>query len=266
MGLGVPAAGFAAINGQELYYEAQGAGPPLVLIHGALMTIGLMKDYPSRLAASRKVIAVEAQGHGHTADIDRPLRFELLADDIAGLLDHLGLPEADLFGYSVGAGVALQVAIRHPARVRRVVAASATYQSSGLHPELTAGSDKDTADMLRDSPYHRAYQAVAPDPEHWPELVAKVSNLDAQSQDWPPELLAAITSPIMLIVADNDIVRLEHAVEMIHLLGGGIAGDFHGIPRSRLAVIPGTTHAGLCDRAAWVVPMIEEFLSQQRTT
>src|SRR5215472_6073365 len=153
MGAGDVTAGFAAINGLELYYETRGAGRPLVLIHGALMSIGLMKDYPARLAASRQVIAVELQAHGHTADIDRPLRFELLADDIVALLDHLGLPEADLFGYSIGAGVALQVAIRHPARVGRLVAASATYRTDGLHPEIAAitagtanGSDAGDAD------------------------------------------------------------------------------------------------------------------------
>jgi pimeloyl-ACP methyl ester carboxylesterase len=258
--IGDVTAGFAPVDGLELYYETRGAGRPLVLIHGALMTIGLMKDYPARLAAGRQVIAVELQAHGHTADIDRPLRFELLADDIVGLLDHLGLPEADLFGYSIGAGVALQVAIHHPARVGRLVAASVTYRTDGLHPEITAGGDRGDVDLLQDSPYHQAYQAVAPDPRRWPALVAKIFDLDAQPQEWPAEQVAAITARTMLIVADNDIVRLEHAVEMIHLLGGGIVGDLHGVPESRLAVIPGTSHTGLCDRAAWVVPMIEEFL------
>jgi pimeloyl-ACP methyl ester carboxylesterase len=133
----------AAVNGLALYYETRGTGRPLVLIHGALMTIGLMQDYPARLAAGRQVIAVERQGHGHTADAARPLRFEQMADDIAALLDHLGLPEADLFGFSIGAAVALQVAIRHPARARRVVAASATYRTDGLHPELAAGDGAD---------------------------------------------------------------------------------------------------------------------------
>jgi pimeloyl-ACP methyl ester carboxylesterase len=216
---------------------------------------------PSRLAANRQVIAVELQGHGHTADIDRPLRFELLADDIVALPDHLDLPMADIFGYSVGAGVALQVAIRHPARVGQVVAASATYRTEGLHPEIAAGNAGGDPDLLRDSPYHRAYQAVAPDPQRWPLLIAKIFDLDAQPQNWPAEQVAAIAAPTMLIVADNDVVRLEHAVEMFHLLGGGIVGDLHGVPDSRLAVVPGTSHVGLCDRAEWVVPMIEEFLT-----
>jgi pimeloyl-ACP methyl ester carboxylesterase len=170
-----------------------------------------------------------------TPDVGRQLRYELLADDIAALLDYLGLEPADLVGYSLGAGVALQVAIRHPSRVRRLVCMSVTYRSDGLHPEMTAGqNDDDALDQLAGSTYHRAYAAVAPDPAHWPELVRKVLNLDAQPQNWPAAQVAAIRPQTMLIVADNDIVRLEHAA--------------------------GTSHTGLCERAGWVVPMIADFL------
>lgn len=254
-------AAVARLNDLELYYETLGDGPPLVLIHGSLMTVSLMNDYPDLLAANRRVIAVELQGHGHTPDIGRPLRYELLADDIAALLDHLDLAQADLVGYSLGAGVAFQVAIRHPGRVRRLVCMSVTYRSAGLHPEMSAmENDDDALEQLSDSTYHRAYDAVAPGPGHWPELVRKVLNLDAQPQSWPAAQVAAIKPPTMLIVADNDIVRLEHAVEMYHLLGGGIVGDLHGLPAGRLAVIPGTSHTGLCERAGWVVPMIADFL------
>ena len=254
-------AAFARLGELELYYETQGTGPPLVLIHGSLMTAGLMDDYPALLAAGRRVITVELQGHGHTRDIGRPLRYELLADDIAALLGHLGLARADLVGYSLGAGVAMQVAMRHPAQVRRMAVMSATYRTDGLHPEMTAAADPGAAlEQLSGSIYHQAYRDVAPDPERWPDLVRKVLDLDAQPQDWPATQVAAIAAPTMLVVADSDIVRLEHAVEMFHLLGGGVAGDIHGLPSARLAVVPGTTHAGLCDRAAWVVPMIAEFL------
>jgi pimeloyl-ACP methyl ester carboxylesterase len=254
-------AAFARLGELELYYETQGAGPPLVLIHGSLMTAGLMNDYPALLAAGRRVITVELQGHGHTHDIGRPLRYEPLADDIAALLGHLGLARADLFGYSLGAGVAMQVAMRHPARVRRLAVMSATYRADGLHPEMTAAADPGAAlEQLSGSIYHQAYRDVAPDPERWPDLVRKVLDLDAQPQDWPAARVAAIAAPTMLVVADSDIVRLEHAVEMFHLLGGGVAGDIHGLPAARLAVVPGTTHVGLCDRAEWVVPMIAEFL------
>ena len=253
-------AAFARLGELELYYETQGTGPPLVLIHGSLMTAGLLNDYPALLAARRRVITVELQGHGHTRDIGRPLRYELLADDIAALLGQLGV-QADLVGYSLGAGVALQVAMRHPGRVRRVAVMSATYRSDGLHPEMTAAVDPgDVLEQLSDSIYHQAYLDVAPDPAHWPDLVRKVLDLDAQPQDWPAARVAAIAAPVMLIVADNDIVRLEHAVEMFHVLGGGVAGDIHGLPAARLAVVPGTTHTSLCGSAGRVVPMITEFL------
>lgn len=254
-------AGFARLGQLELYYETLGTGRPLVLVHGSLMTVSLMNAYTALFAAHRQVIAVDLQGHGHTRDISRPLRYELLADDIAALLDHLGVAQADLVGYSLGAGVALQAAIRHPGRVRRLAAMSVTYRTDGLHPEMATVQDIGSVlQQLSGSVYHRAYEAVAPDPAHWPELVRKVLDLDAQPQDWPAAHVSAINAPAMLVVADNDIVRLEHAVEMIHLLGGGIAGDIHGLPASRLAVVPGTTHTGLCDRAQWVVPMIVEFL------
>ncbi len=257
---------YARLGQLELYYETLGSGQPLVLIHGSLMTIGLLNDYPALLAQHRRVIAVELQAHGHTHDISRPLRYEFLADDIAALLDHLGLPQADLAGYSLGAGVALQVAMRHPGRVRRLIGISATYRSDGLHPEMTAAMDSETMlGQLTGSQYHRAYEEVAPDARLWPELVRKVLDLDTQPQNWPTAQLAAITAPTMLIVADNDIVRLEHAVEMFHWLGGGVAGDLHGLPSARLAVVPGTTHSGLCDRAHWVVPMIAEFLHRDDT-
>jgi pimeloyl-ACP methyl ester carboxylesterase len=126
---------------------------------------------------------------------------------------------------------------------------------------MTAAADPGAAlEQLSGSIYHQAYRDVAPDPERWPGLVRKVLDLDAQPQDWPAARVAAIAAPTMLVVADSDIVRLEHAVEMFHLLGGGVAGDIHGLPAARLTVVPGTTHTGLCDRAEWVVPMIAEFL------
>ena len=254
-------ASVARLGELELYYETAGTGPPLVLIHGSLMTIGLMNDYPALLAEHRRVIAVELQAHGRTPDISRPLRYELLADDIAALLDHLGLAHADLFGYSLGAAVAMQVAIRHPDRVRRLVCMSVSYRTAGMHAEMSEAVDVDESlEQLEGSQYQHAYQAVAPDPGRWPDLVRKVLELDAQPQDWPAEQVAGIRAPVMLIAGDNDIVRLEHVAEMYHLLGGGVFGDVAGLPVSRLAVIPGTGHIGMSDRAKWVVPMTAEFL------
>jgi pimeloyl-ACP methyl ester carboxylesterase len=254
-------AGFAEVNGPRLYYETRGTGEPLILLHGSLMTIELMGGYLRELSRTRRVIAVELQGHGRTPDVDRPLRYELMADDVAALLDELDLEQADVFGYSTGAAVALQLALRHPGRVRRLIAASVSYRGDGLHPEFGAevGGEAALAE-LEDSPYHRAYRAVAPDPSAWPTLVGKVLELDARPQDWPAEEIATIAAPVMLIAADNDIVRLEHTVELYHLLGGGIPGDLRGLPASWLAVVPGTTHAGMQERAPLVAPMITAFL------
>jgi pimeloyl-ACP methyl ester carboxylesterase len=259
---GDPDVGFAEVNGLRMYYEVHGAGRPLVLLHGSLMTIDLMGDYVTQLASARQVVAVELQAHGRTRDINRPLRYELMADDIAALVEHLGLAQADVFGYSTGAAVALQLGMRHPARVRRIVAASVSYRSDGLHPQF--GADAAVATMLAElenSVYHQAYLAVAPDTSAWPGLVEKVLELDAQPQDWPADDIASIAAPVMLIAADNDIVRLEHTVDLYHLLGGGVPGDLHGLPSSWLAVVPGTTHAGMRERAVWVAPLIAGFLA-----
>ena len=255
------AAAFARLGELELYYEMLGAGPPLVLIHGSLMTAGLLKEDPALLAAGLQVITVELQGHGHTRDIGRPLRYELLADDIAALLDHLGLARADLVGYSLGARrgrAGRDPASRPgPAPGRDIRHVPQRRPAPGDDRRGGRGQRRGAALGQHLPPGLRGCRAG---PGGLAGLVRKVLDLDAQPQDWPAAQVAAIEAPVMLVVADSDIVRLEHAVEMFHLLGGGIAGDIHGLPASRLAVVPGTTHTGLCDRAAWVVPMLTEFL------
>jgi pimeloyl-ACP methyl ester carboxylesterase len=150
--------------------------------------------------------------------------------------------------------------------VRRVVAASVTYRTDGLHPDLATAQAGAALDQLDGTPFHDAYVAVAPQPERWHTLVAKNFDLDAQPQEWPTETIRAIEAPVMLVVADSDIVRLEHAVELFHLLGGGVVGDLDGLPRCRLAVVPGTSHVGLIDRSDWLIPMITEFLDGARST
>jgi pimeloyl-ACP methyl ester carboxylesterase len=269
-----PSTGYAPVGGLQLYYERYRAdrdgadrdgadrdgSPPLVVIHGSLMTIDLMAAYIEPLAATREVIAVELQAHGRTRDIDRPLRYESLADDIAALLAHLGIPSADLFGYSTGAGVALQVAIRHPGVARRLVVASGTYRTDGMHPAFLSGLGTMTADDLGGTPWEAAYLDVADDPDGWPALVARVGELDREPQQWPSEAISGITAPTMVVIGDSDLVRPEHAVRMFGLLGGGVAGDLTGLPDARLAVLPGTTHVGVLERADWLVPMIVEFL------
>ncbi len=252
---------YASVNGLNMYYEIHGTGNPLVLLHGAFSGIDTSfgKVLPS-FAMTRQVIAIEQQGHGHTADIDRPLSYEQMADDTAALLRYLNVQTADIFGWSMGGGIALQVAMRHPPLVRKLVVASATFNSEGLHPEARAGIETSKVEDLAGSKWHRAYASTAPNPANWPTLFAKVHQLDLAIQDWPSEAIHAIQAPTLIIIADSDLVRPEHAVEMFRVLGGGVDGDNVGLPHSQLAVLPGTTHITLVERTDWLVSMITAFL------
>jgi pimeloyl-ACP methyl ester carboxylesterase len=256
---------YASVNGLEMYYEIHGTGGPLVLLHGAYMTIDAMGEVVPSLAKTQRIIAVELQGHGRTADIDRPLSYEQMADDTAALLRHIGIEEADIFGYSMGGGIALQVTIRHPEVVRKLVVASASYTSDGMHPELLEMIPTLTPEAFAGSPIEEAYLRTAPNPEDFPTLVAKLKQLDMEPFAWAPEDIQGIGAPALLIIGDSDAIRLEHAVELFRLLGGGVMGDLAGLPRSQLAVLPGTAHfvhagSGLLDRADWLLSMIDGFL------
>jgi pimeloyl-ACP methyl ester carboxylesterase len=253
--------GYAPVNGLRMYYEIHGAGQPLLVLHGSFMTIGLMGKLIPALAQSRRVIAVEFQGHGHTADIDRPITYEQLADDVVALLRHLGVDTADVYGYSLGGGVALQVAFRHPEVVRKLVVVSATYSTEGAYPEVWAGIEQITPALFDGTPWREAYDRTAPNPKAFPELVAKLKHLDMTPFDWTAEAVRAIAAPTLIVVGDADGTRLEHAVEMFRLRGGGVFGDLAPtLPASQLAILPGTTHVGMLDRADWLAPMVTAFL------
>jgi pimeloyl-ACP methyl ester carboxylesterase len=256
------ASGYWPVDGLDLYYEVHGTGRPLVLLHGAMGTIeSCFAALLPRLAETHTVVATELQGHGHTADIDRPLSMSQLADDTAGLIHGLGIPAADLVGYSLGGGVALQLAISHPELVGRLVFAGGTsYRRDGLHPDMLEETDADLPD-LDGTVWQQAYARVAPDPSSWPALVAKVAQLDRTFEGWTPEDISSIRAPTLLIIGDADIVRPEHTVEMFRLLGGGLNGDLAGIPAARLAVLPGTSHTGVLERTDWLASMILEFLA-----
>jgi pimeloyl-ACP methyl ester carboxylesterase len=220
-----------------------------------------------QLAATRQVIAVELQGHGHTGDTGRPLRFELLADDIAALITQLGLERADIFGYSLGGGVALQTAIRHPEVVRKLVLVSTPFSTTGWYPEDRAAQAAITADAFAGTPLHDTYLQTSPTPDAWPTVVDKVRDLVTADYDWA-EAVAALQAPALLVVGDGDGVRLAHAVEFFGLLGGGKGdGDLAGQPTSALAVLPATTHVGwappfhgILARIHLLVAIINEFL------
>jgi pimeloyl-ACP methyl ester carboxylesterase len=257
--------GYAPVNGLSMYYEVHGEGPPVLLLHGAYMTIDMMGPILPGLAESRQVIAVELQGHGRTADIDRPITHEQMADDAAALLVHVGVGSADVVGYSMGGGVALQLAIRHPAVVRKLVVASTSYTSDGMHSALLEMLPSTTPEMFAGSPIEEAYLRIAPNPGDFPTLVDKLKQLDTTAFAWPHEDIRRIAAPTLIIVGDSDAIRLEHAVELFGLLGGGVMGDLAGLAKSQLAVLPGTSHFmppgfGLLDRADWLLAMISPFL------
>jgi pimeloyl-ACP methyl ester carboxylesterase len=257
--------GYAPLDGLDMYYEIHGAGQPLVLLHGAYMTIDLMGPILPGLAATRQVIALEQQGHGRTADADRPITYEQMADDTAAAMRHLRIDDADVFGYSMGGGIALQLAIRHPSLVRKLVVASASFTSDSMHPEALEMFPSITPELFAGSPIEEAYLRTAPNPGDFPKLVEKLKELDTTSFAWPEEDIRAFAAPTLIVLGDSDGVRLEHAVELFRLRGGGVMGDLAGLPESQLAVLPGTAHfvppgRGLLDRTDWLLAMIPPFL------
>jgi pimeloyl-ACP methyl ester carboxylesterase len=252
--------GYAPVNGLQMYYEVHGSGGrPLVLLHGNLSTIGV--DFggiiPS-LAKGRQVIAVEQQAHGHTADIDRPLSIRSWTGDTAALLRHLGVERADLFGYSSGSAVAFQLALDHPELVGKLVLASFSHRLDGLHPGLMENVGGLKPEHLAGTPFERDYARVAPNPGDWPRLIEKISQMDADLPEWSDDDLRGVAAPTMLVYGDSDIVRPEHMAETFRLLG-----DLGGLPRARLAVLPGTTHITLVQRADWLASMVGEFLDDE---
>jgi pimeloyl-ACP methyl ester carboxylesterase len=255
--------GYVPVHGLQMYYEIHGSGQPLVLLHGAFSATGtsFSKLLP-KLAKTRQVVAFELQGHGHTADIDRPLSLEDMADDVAAALPQLGIERADVMGYSMGAAVALHLAIRHPEVLRKLVLASGTFNKLGAHPGLWEGLGEMKPEMMYGSPWHEEYLRIAPHPENFEQLFAKKTKMDKKTKDIPRTKIRSIKAPTLLIIGDSDLVRPEHAVEMFRLLGGGVFGDTPaGLPHSQLAVLPGTSHITVADRADWIVSMVDSFLN-----
>jgi pimeloyl-ACP methyl ester carboxylesterase len=253
---------YASVNGLDMYYEIHGEGQPLVLLHGAFSAIGTSFGLLlPELAKSRQVIAFELQGHGRTADIDRPLSLEQMADDVAAALQYLGIEQADICGYSMGAAVALQLVMRHPDVVRKLILISVTYNLAGIHPGIMDGLGEMKPEMMVGSPWHDEYIQIAPHPEHFAALFAKKAEMDQRMQDIPAEAIQAIQSPTLLIIGDSDLTRPEHAVEMFRLLGGGVFGDTPaGLPKSQLAILPGTSHVTAVHRTDLLLAMIPVFL------
>ena len=246
--------GYAPVNGLRMYYEVHGTGRPLVLLHGGLLTIDLsFGDLLPALAAGRQVIATELQGHGRTADVERDIDLGFLAGDVAALLDHLGVGQADVLGFSLGGGVALQLALDHPDRVGRLIPVSFGYASDGFHPEISDPAQHATSTRMPTEDDFRqmreAYARLAPDPGHFAEFAAKTSHAANHHRGWTAAELGGITAPTLLVFGDHDFIRLEHAVQM-HAL----------IPGAQLAVLPGATHMGVLRRTDLIVPLVTGFL------
>lgn len=256
-----PTTGYAPVNGLNMYYEVHGRGAPVVLLHGAFMTITNNWDgWISELSKTRQVIAVEMQGHGRTADIPRDITLANLADDVAALLTYLKIARADLIGYSMGGAVAMQVAIRHPAKVRRAVIISSTFRRDGMVPEGLDALSKLTADDFKGSPIEAEYRKLSPTPEAFPRLVQRVLAPASKGYDFGADQLQATTAPMFFIHGDADGVRLAHVAEMFRLKGGEIHGDVRPRSASRLAILPNTTHVTLMQRMPIIVPMVNDFL------
>ncbi|NNH72810.1 alpha/beta hydrolase [Nocardia uniformis] len=251
---------YAAVNGLQLYYEIHGTGQPLVLLHGGLGNAETsFSALLPELTKNRKVITVDLQAHGHTADIDRPLSFEQMADDVAGLIDHLELEKVDVLGYSLGGGVALQLGSRNPDVVNKLVINSAAYRFDGWTAEGRTGMASIDPTAMIGTPMHEAYTRTAPRPGDWPVFAAKTKQLLTRDFDWTTEV-AAITAPTLVVIAESDIVERPHAVDLINLLGSGTADATSDTAAATLEIVPGTTHYDILYRADLLLPIIEPFL------
>ncbi|MFC5922365.1 alpha/beta fold hydrolase [Micromonospora vulcania] len=258
---------YADVNGLRLWYESHGDGRPLVLLHGGYGSTEMFVPIMPALARRRRVIAVDLQAHGRTADVDRPLLYETLADDVAALLGHLDLPSAELLGYSLGGGVALRTAIQHPALVRRLVLVSTPCRQTGWYPEVLAAmaaQDERVGEQMRGTPPHQLYQRIAPRPQDWPRLWAKSGDLLRRAYDWSDEV-ARLAIPTLLVFADADSIPTTHMAEFYGLLGGGHRDpgwDGTDRPAARLAVLPGHTHYDIVSAPALPAAVLE-FLTHQ---
>lgn len=259
-----PSHGYAPVNGLQMYYEIHGSGQPLVLLHGGAGATEMFTPILPQLSQSHQVIAADLQAHGRTADIDRPLRYESMGDDVAELIRFLKLRKADLIGYSLGAGAAIRAAIQHPEVVRKLVAISTPFERDGWYPEVKEAMSQgspESAEAMKQSPMYQMYARIAPRPQDWPVLFSKLGEMLRRDYDWTEEV-KKIKVPVMVVVGDADSVRPAHAVEFFELLGGGkedAGWDGSKMPKSRLAVLPGVTHYSIF-ASPTLVPAILPFL------
>ncbi|KFC62417.1 putative hydrolase, alpha/beta fold family protein [Devosia sp. LC5] len=248
------------VNGMQVYYEVSGSGDPLVVLHGAYMTIPSMGDIIPTLAKTHTVYALEFQGHGRTNDIDRPITYPNLADDVAAFMDAVELEKADIFGYSMGAAAGLQLAIRHPEKVDQLVAASVAYDVSGWQPAFTAFIPQMAPEMFVGTPMEDEYKKLAVNKDGFRALVEKLIALEKEPMAWEADV-KALKAPMLIIAGDADVSTLEHNVALFRLLGGGEMGDMgQPLSPSRLAILPATSHTAVINQTELLHAFIEPFL------
>jgi pimeloyl-ACP methyl ester carboxylesterase len=261
--------GFLEVNGFRLWHEIYGSGPPVIVLHGGLMTIPEMMPLIEPLSKARQVVAVELQGHGRSPDTDRPLALGTLGDDVAAIIDALGLGKADIVGYSFGADVALRAAIQHPEKVRRLVVISTACDHDGWYPEVQQGMASvgaSLADAMKDTPTGRFAQKW-PEPQRFPQFLDKLGRMMGEDYDWSAEV-AKLPMPVLLAFADHDSVSQRHIADFFALLGGGISEpgwQNTKFTKARLLVIPGYSHYNFVAASTELPPAVERFLADPMT-
>ena len=253
--------GYVPVNGIKVYYEVYGEGRPIVLLHGAFMTIDMnWGQLIPELSKSRKVIAIELQGHGHTQFSDRKLAHATLASDVEGVMDHLKIDSADVAGFSFGGAVAYQFAIQFPKRLNKLVIISSTYKSSGWMPEITNAFKNMKPELFANTPMKAAYDAVAPDKTKWTKFIEQMIVFAGQPFDLGDTNIAKITSPVLLISGDNDGLNKIELIKTYQLLGGGVIADFAPMPKSQLAIVPSQGHVSLMMQTTTILTYLNSFL------
>ena len=253
--------GYVPVNGIKVYYEVYGEGRPLVLLHGAFYTIEMnWGQLIPELSKTRKVIAIELQGHGHTPYSDRKLDFPTLASDVEGVMDHLKIDSADVAGYSMGGSVAYQFIIQSPKRVRKLVIISSTYKSSGWLPEVANAFKNMKPEFFTNSPMQVAYDAVAPDKTKWTKFLEKMFVFAGTPFDMGDANIAKITSPVLIISGDNDGLDKIELMKTYRLLGGGVSADLGPMPKSHLAIVPSQGHVSLMMQTKTILGYLDDFL------
>jgi pimeloyl-ACP methyl ester carboxylesterase len=253
--------GYAPVNGIQVYYEVYGEGRPIVLLHGAYMTIGMnWGQLIPALSKTRKVIAIELQGHGHTPFSTRILSRATLASDVEGVMDHLKIDRADVAGYSFGGSVAYQFAIQSPKRLRKLVIISSTYKSSGWMPEVNNAFKGRRPEQFANSPMKAAYDAVAPDKTQWTKFLEQMIALGGEPYNMGEDNIAKIGSPVLLIAGDNDGLDKVELVKTYELLGGAVSADFGAMPESQLAIVHSQGHRSLMAQTQTIFDYLDSFL------